>query len=40
MLLSVGVVPVCKLLLEESVTSKLNGDDVVEGVVCNDSVVV
>ena len=35
----VDVVPVCKKLVEDSVTSKLNGD-VVEGVVCNDSVVV
>ena len=36
----VDVVPVCKMLVEDSVTRKLNGDVVVEGVVCNDSVVV
>ena len=36
----VDVVPVCKMLVEDSVTSKLNGDDVVEGVVSNCSVVV
>lgn len=36
----VDVVPSCNLLVEDSVTSKLNGDVVVEGVVCNDSVVV
>ena len=37
MLLSVD--SVCKIVVEDSVTSKLNGD-VVEGVVCNGSVVV
>ena len=37
---SVDVVPACKLLVEDSVTSKLNGDDVVERVVSNGSVVV
>ena len=37
---SVDVDPACKLLVEDSVTSKLNGDDVVEGVVSNGSVVV
>lgn len=41
-LLSVDVVPVCKLVVvEDSVTSRLNGDDVVVArVVCNGSVVV
>ena len=37
---SVDVAPACMLLVEDSVTSKLNGDDVVEGVVSNCSVVV
>lgn len=37
---SVDVVPPCKLLVEDSVTSKLNGGDVVEGLVSNGSVVV
>ena len=36
---TVDVFPVCKLVVEDSVRSRLNGDVVVEGVVCfNDSV--
>ena len=40
LLSSVGVLPVCKLVVEVSVRIKLNGDVVVEGAVCNDSSVV
>ena len=40
LLSSVDVLPVCKLVVEVSVRIKLNGDVVVEGVVCKNSSVV